>query len=888
MLCPLCGPHTFVAFVLPHSARFRAFRSFAFALPFARLVATTGSRPSDSPRVIINIDRASRDLAYFFYHLPVERVAWAFPYAPPGLYTQLVISRSRELQASSLDPIQWSVAARFSHLHRTPMGRVNPQPQATGAAASSSAAAPATAPAGDPQDQEASASPEGVVGTAPSAETTDQEFGEAVQPPLTPRVASGISSSQPTFTPQGSETAEAEEEVDDPQPEEPVAEPTTVELPPETSTLGSLDDEAPLVAAELQTGTAASRGEVSPAQDGTLGPSNADDPSFDVFSLLGPPKLEPTAKEEVEEEVYADPSTSPVGLPPLHTHNHPTQFESLATDPVFDEAEVDFGDEEPGDDPDDQAEPAPKEEQQEGEEADDETAPGAETSQTTSAAVDPQPKRTRGARGGQKHQFEQSDKKYALTCDLIASHLASHTYRRVRKTYHLPFVKPLIARRDYSEWYKYVVFHADAWAESPEDGDISDGALKAWAAIIPEFWSWCTRHMPDISNGVKQPTYRFPPGYYQKTYKFIPLRQVHSSTATSSQAAPAAQQTFPVTVPARTFQPVVGASAASQSGGWRPQLRPVDHPVQPRSQTPQGTPRSRSQTRTSEPVRPPRPTRPCPRPNRETAELLADTEQPTRTVHLADDTEQADDPMDGVGTEEGAPAPEAEADQGYPEGAEEEGTVQQGDQGGTALAREEEEAFEPDPVVEIEGDDLEAVRTRAANTITRAVRSGRLGRALAAATPPNPPPLDPEYLNVPHRPQNLPPHVKLRRPPPPKASARSLPVSAQPPAADAPRPEPNQPREAPQPRQRGFVRLQHAAREPPAQPIPMDTARDTVYDLPDHVWRTRPTREPGGLTVPHSELLVHPNTEVHAMDVDDEESPPPPAAKPRATAPWRW
>ena len=209
------------------------------------------------------------------------------------------------------------------------------------------------------------------------------------------------------------------------------------------------------------------------------------------------------------------------------------------------------------------------------------------------------------------------------------------------------------------------------------------------------------------------------------------------------------------------------------------------------------------------------------------------------------------------------------------------------DQGGTALAREEEEAFEPDPVVEVEGEDLEAVRTRAANTITRAVRSGRLGRALAAATPPDPPPLDPEYPNIPHRPQTLPPHVKVRRPPPPKASNRSLPVSAQPPAADAPRPEPNQPREAPQPRQRGFVRLQHAAREPPAQPIPMDTARDTVYDLPDHVWRTRPTREPGGLTVPHSELLVHPNTEVHAMDVDDEESPPPPAAKPRATAPWR-
>ena len=100
--------------------------------------------------------------------------------------------------------------------------------------------------------------------------------------------------------------------------------------------------------------------------------------------------------------------------------------------------------------------------------------------------------------------------------------------------------------------------------------------------------------MPEISNDVKQPTYRFPPGYYQKTYRFIPLRQVRSSAAAPSQAAPPAQQAFPVTVPARTFQPVVGASAASSSGGWRPQLRPVEHPVQPRSQTPQGNPRSRN------------------------------------------------------------------------------------------------------------------------------------------------------------------------------------------------------------------------------------------------------------------------------------------------------
>ena len=191
---------------------------------------------------------------------------------------------------------------------------------------------------------------------------------------------------------------------------------------------------------------------------------------------------------------------------------------------------------------------------------------------------------------------------------------------------------------------------------------------------------------------------------------------------------------------------------------------------------------------------------------RETAESLADTSQPVRTVHLNDNTESTDDPMgEPVDEVQAEPSPEAEADQDYPEGAREEGIAQPDDQGGSALAREEEEAFEPDPVVEVEGEDLETVRTRAANTITRAVRSGRFRRALATAIPPNPPPLDPEYLNTPHRPQVLPPHVKLRRPPPPKASARSLPMPAQAPKAEAPQPEPNQPKGAQQPRQRGFV-----------------------------------------------------------------------------------
>ena len=74
----------FVAFA---SAPFVSVLSFDRRRALVRLhFPTTGSRPSDSPRAPINVDRAARDIAYFFYHLPV--VSWAFPYVPPGLFTQ--------------------------------------------------------------------------------------------------------------------------------------------------------------------------------------------------------------------------------------------------------------------------------------------------------------------------------------------------------------------------------------------------------------------------------------------------------------------------------------------------------------------------------------------------------------------------------------------------------------------------------------------------------------------------------------------------------------------------------------------------------------------------------------------------------------------------------
>ena len=186
-----------------------------------------GTRPSNR-RVLVPVDRAARDLAYHFYFLPVDRISWAIPYLPNNLWIQLVISRIAQDTERPLDPI----AARFTLLQRPGMGRINPAPQAPDVASPSTAAAAATTSEG-PQDQEAAASLGDVAGTAPCAEATGQELEEVseTEPPLVPRVTTGVSSSQPTFTPPGSETA-GEEEVDE---VAPVDSPATEVLPVETN-----------------------------------------------------------------------------------------------------------------------------------------------------------------------------------------------------------------------------------------------------------------------------------------------------------------------------------------------------------------------------------------------------------------------------------------------------------------------------------------------------------------------------------------------------------------------------------------------------------------------------------------------------------------------------
>lgn len=85
--------------------------------------------------------------------------------------------------------------------------------------------------------------------------------------------------------------------------------------------------------------------------------------------------------------------------------------------------------------------------------------------------------------------------------------MAAHTSRETGHSWHLPFIKPLTARKHYPEWYRYVVHHSAAWSEEPEDGLMSPESLRAWAAILPEFWAWCARHMQRVIRGVDQPLY---------------------------------------------------------------------------------------------------------------------------------------------------------------------------------------------------------------------------------------------------------------------------------------------------------------------------------------------------------------------------------------------
>ena len=56
------------------------------AVPYA---FATGTRPSDSRRAFARVDRAARDLAYFFHNIPFDRISWAISYLPGGLANSL-------------------------------------------------------------------------------------------------------------------------------------------------------------------------------------------------------------------------------------------------------------------------------------------------------------------------------------------------------------------------------------------------------------------------------------------------------------------------------------------------------------------------------------------------------------------------------------------------------------------------------------------------------------------------------------------------------------------------------------------------------------------------------------------------------------------------------
>ena len=216
------------------------------------------------------ISRAARDLAGFFHHVPYRSISWAIPCLPGGFTNQLVISRIVP-DTEALAPI----AARFTLLHRRPtMGRVVPRPQPV--------------PSRRHQlPQQLRHQPRGLrtkehLLSALSAEVTGQEQVDSVQePPLAPRAVSIVSSSQPTFTPPGSETAGAEAEIfeegapDISTTEQLPVESTQLEPPSNRQEHNTLQDQS--TEAELHAGTAASRGEASEAhQSDSIGPNNAE------------------------------------------------------------------------------------------------------------------------------------------------------------------------------------------------------------------------------------------------------------------------------------------------------------------------------------------------------------------------------------------------------------------------------------------------------------------------------------------------------------------------------------------------------------------------------------------------------------------------------------
>ena len=161
--------------------------------------------------------------------------------------------------------------------------------------------------------------------------------------------------------------------------------------------------------------------------------------------------------------------------------------------------------------------------------------------------------RRRGCRAGAKHVAGRENLSYGTTCEYISAQLGDSAYARFGRRFNLPHIPPQVARRQYPEWFGYVLRHSDRWAFDAEGELLPVDTITRWATILPELWQFLYSIDPTLLQGMPQPKYRLPRGYWSSDHPFVPLRHVRSaapprtvfnsdSKASSSAAPPRADR----------------------------------------------------------------------------------------------------------------------------------------------------------------------------------------------------------------------------------------------------------------------------------------------------------------------------------------------------------
>ena len=117
--------------------------------------------------------------------------------------------------------------------------------------------------------------------------------------------------------------------------------------------------------------------------------------------------------------------------------------------------------------------------------------------------------------------------------------------------------------------------------------------ITRWATILPELWQFLYTIDPSLLQGMPQPKYRLPRGYWSSDHPFVPLRHVRSAetkvapprtvfnsdSKASSSAAPPRVDRSRSAAPKATPGSSSTASASTSGAPWRPTLdRAWAHP----------------------------------------------------------------------------------------------------------------------------------------------------------------------------------------------------------------------------------------------------------------------------------------------------------------------